>query len=226
MDKVVPAIYKITNLVNGKLYIGSTKDYRLRRTRHFYELRANRHGNARLQNAFNKYGEDNFKMEMLMPVTPHERDFYEQMFIDMLSAADRNIGYNILPTVVHGGMVPGIFKHSAETKQKIRLANLGQRRSAEARKNMSDAQKRLFASGYVHPNKGRSMSGEARATHREAMKQRCKAVTQLTAGGESIASFLSLAAAQDGTGVRADTVSLCCRGAAKSAGGFAWRWAK
>lgn len=59
-------IYKITNLVNGKSYIGSTiRPLYKRKYEHFSELRNNEHCNTYLQRSFNKYGEKNFKFEIL-----------------------------------------------------------------------------------------------------------------------------------------------------------------
>lgn len=53
-------IYKIINVVNNKFYIGSAVNFSRRKTRHFSELRTNKHNNSKLQNAWNKYGEDAF----------------------------------------------------------------------------------------------------------------------------------------------------------------------
>lgn len=59
-------IYKITNLVNGKFYIGSTKGKLQRRiSAHLAKLRYDKHYNIHLQKSWNKYGENNFKFEIL-----------------------------------------------------------------------------------------------------------------------------------------------------------------
>ena len=47
-------IYKITNLTNGMVYIGSSINIEIRLKHHFRELKNNRHKNRHLQNAFNK----------------------------------------------------------------------------------------------------------------------------------------------------------------------------
>lgn len=47
-------IYRIKNMRNGKCYIGSSKNLKDRKQNHFKELRGDRHGNSKLQNAFNK----------------------------------------------------------------------------------------------------------------------------------------------------------------------------
>jgi len=59
-------VYKILNLVNGKCYIGSTQmTFKKRYLHHTNRLRNNKHKNQHLQNAFNKYGEDNFEFQII-----------------------------------------------------------------------------------------------------------------------------------------------------------------
>ena len=58
--KSVSGIYKITNKVNGKQYIGSSIDTKRRWHEHKKRLRRNKHDNIHLQRAWNKYGEAAF----------------------------------------------------------------------------------------------------------------------------------------------------------------------
>jgi len=58
-------IYKITNLINNKFYIGSSKDLIFRKETHEKELRRKKHCNSYLQNAWDKYGEDNFSFQVI-----------------------------------------------------------------------------------------------------------------------------------------------------------------
>jgi group I intron endonuclease len=60
------SIYKIINVVNGKLYIGSTMHkFSKRKSEHLTALRKGYHFNSHLQSAWNKYGEENFIFEIL-----------------------------------------------------------------------------------------------------------------------------------------------------------------
>lgn len=58
-------VYKITNLINNKFYIGSTKNLSSRYRTHLSSLTLNKSGCVILQNAVNKYGIENFKFEVL-----------------------------------------------------------------------------------------------------------------------------------------------------------------
>ena len=53
-------IYKITNLKNGKFYIGSTLDFESRKKRHLKCLKNKKHHNIYLTRAYEKYGEESF----------------------------------------------------------------------------------------------------------------------------------------------------------------------
>lgn len=75
-------IYKIVNLITGKYYVGSTKSFETRKTCHFSRLRNNNHTNQHLQNAYNKYGEDNFIFEIIEYVEEELLLDIEQSYID------------------------------------------------------------------------------------------------------------------------------------------------
>jgi group I intron endonuclease len=87
-------IYQIKNKVNDKVYIGSTTNYRNRFNQHKYFLRRNKHQNIHLQNAWNKYGEENFMFEVLEEVSEEEKFIKEQEYLDELNPFNEN-GYNI-----------------------------------------------------------------------------------------------------------------------------------
>lgn len=78
-------VYVIENLIDGKYYIGSSKNIRVRKMQHFSDLKNNRHTNRHLQGAFNKYGEENFKFEILEYCGVERRLPREQKWIDLFN---------------------------------------------------------------------------------------------------------------------------------------------
>ncbi len=77
-------VYKITNLINGKFYIGSSKDLNRRKKDHFRILSKGTSHNKILQNAVNKYGIINFKFEIIENCTEELLFITEQKFVDEL----------------------------------------------------------------------------------------------------------------------------------------------
>ena len=59
------AIYRIRNLKNGKVYVGSALNLFARWSRHRADLRANRHNNRYLQRAWNRHGAQAFAFEVV-----------------------------------------------------------------------------------------------------------------------------------------------------------------
>lgn len=58
-------IYAIKNTINGKVYIGSAKNFKKRWKRHRSQLKNNKHHSIKLQRSYNKYGKDSFEFIIL-----------------------------------------------------------------------------------------------------------------------------------------------------------------
>ena len=137
-------IYKTTNLINGKIYIGK-------------QCRTNRNylGSGKLlKEDIEKYGDKNFKKETLEfeiknRETLCEREIY---WIEFYNSTNPDIGYNL----TKGGKGSlGLFpskesrkkmsnaqtgrRHSEETKEKIALGNRGKVCSIETKQKISES---------------------------------------------------------------------------------------
>jgi group I intron endonuclease len=103
-------IYKITNKINNKCYIGQTteKDPLKRVNRHFYGINPN----SLINTAINKYGKNKFIITLLLTCFDSESlNFYEQYYIKLYNSNKK--GYN----QTNGG--ENSYKLSRETKLKI-----------------------------------------------------------------------------------------------------------
>lgn len=86
-------VYQIRNLINGKVYIGSTTmSFEKRMSHHLNQLKRNNHKNRYLQNAWNKHGEDNFIFEILKTCNIEDCLKEEQIYLDLIK-----FKYNINP---------------------------------------------------------------------------------------------------------------------------------
>ena len=140
-------IYIIENLINGKAYIGQTKNKTKRRVDHFSLLRHNKHHNDYLQRAWNKYGEEAFEFNLLdSSESPEEIDRIEVLLIAWYKELDLCYNHE------SGGHV--LIEHSPETIEKLRQATLKQFENGmpeETKQKIGEA-----SSGREPWNKGKS----------------------------------------------------------------------
>lgn len=110
-------VYKITNKINGKIYIGQTVLTLVKRKKgHIADSKRDRKSRikSKISKAIAKYGIDNFVFEIIHETTSmDELNYLEEKYISELKSNNDNIGYNLLS----GGHQNG--KQSEETKQKI-----------------------------------------------------------------------------------------------------------
>lgn len=114
-------VYTITNTVDGKIYVGYSKNMVRRFSGHRSYLNNNKHPNVHLQYAFNKYGADCFRFEVLDYCEEEYMPSFENYWVNMLLTNDSQYGYNIMPTSPNS--YPTI--HSEETRRKMSLLQKG-----------------------------------------------------------------------------------------------------
>jgi len=77
-------IYQIRNTRNGKIYIGSTKNFDVRKKEHFNSLKNGKHHSLLLQRGFDREPKV-FVFEKIIICSNKMLLFYEQKFFDLLS---------------------------------------------------------------------------------------------------------------------------------------------
>lgn len=181
----ISGIYNIRNIINGKIYIGSTVDIKYRHYKHFYELKNKIHDNDHLQSAWNKYGEQSFEMFMVDYIKDEEKD--RKKFEKELKEAeqlhlnkhwifenndyDRSICYNSAryadrPPVLAGKDNPNYGKPISE-KMKKSISEARKGKTYEEIFGVEKATKMRIAcservSGKWHPNFGKHLSKKIR----------------------------------------------------------------
>lgn len=159
-------IYKITNLVNGKFYIGSSSNIRNRWSIHLCHLRSNKHVNRILLAAWHKYGDESFKIEVLELCGLSNLIDREQYWIDLLLPE-----YNLLK--IAGS--PRGYKSSAEKIAKLSAANKGKSLSIETREKISASLIGKKRSADVCRRLSESRRGKSRKPHTDETKARIRA---------------------------------------------------
>lgn len=166
-------IYKITNLVNNKFYIGSTINFTRRKAEHFYRFR-NIKGNSILKNAILKYVIENFKFEILEEFNFGEwaslnyktelLTCREECQIKQLKP-DYNIRYEEL----------GIIRQPlTETqKERLRTLNIGRVRPEFADKIIKAVIVEDLKGNFIGEYKSMKLAGESLGVHPSMISRSC-----------------------------------------------------
>ena len=114
-------IYKITNTINNKIYIGQTTQTLKDRWRNYKYTGGEIAMRRPIIRAIHKYGFNNFKIEIIQDniLNKDDLDSLEKYYIKFYNATNKDYGYN----VELGGNGRG--KHAAETKLKMSIAQQG-----------------------------------------------------------------------------------------------------
>jgi len=160
-------IYCLTNLANGKFYIGQTSQApTLRLYQHFKDAERK---TGPLQAALRKYGRDGFSFEVLSEAdSADDLNRLETLWILSTNANIRGIGYNC----DSGGTSKTA---NAETREKLRVAHLGKKQGPEqiAKRVMSmKGKKRSGVALQNLVNGARKRSAQLTPEQRSAMADR------------------------------------------------------
>lgn len=235
-------IYKIVNLVNNKIYVGSSSDLKRRKYDHFYDLKNNKHKNNYLQNSFNKYKEKNFMFIVLEYIDNIEnKEEFKQLILDRenywikeLNACDNNFGYNMCKIadsclgrecsdstrkkleIKNKGQVPWIKGkgHSDCTREKLRKSKLGELNPMYGKHHSKEHRMKISIS-----NIGKKLSKES--IEKRSEKKRKKVINL-----DTRKIFNSITEAAEYYSIPIPSIGQVCLGNRKTTGGYRWEYYK
>ena len=159
-------IYKIINVINNKFYVGSAVNFARRKTRHFSELRRNKHSNPKLQNAWIKYGEAAFVFVIVEEL---------ELGVDILAAETvwlkQHVGkeycYNLgvdatAPMLGMAGVLSPTwgYKHTATAKARISKTSKSRIQTEEEKSKRIKTMQGHFVAPSTRAKISASLSGE------------------------------------------------------------------
>lgn len=216
-------VYMHINKINGKRYIGITS----------YENPNDRWRNGLGYNdkqyfrkAIDKYGFDNF--DHIIISSGLNKEDAEHMEVDLISkynTTDNRHGYNIS----NGGNSNG--KHTKETKDKMRIA----RKKIPPRKQSEKTKRKisLSTSGELNHFYGKHHTDETKEKISIALRGKytrgncshARPVVQINKNtGDIIQIFDCIKDAEELVGVANPSITRCCKGNLKYAGGYKWMY--
>jgi group I intron endonuclease len=165
-------IYKIVNKINGKYYIGSTKNFILRWERdHKPSLRKGNHHNIHLQHAWDKYGEIAFEFLVLEKVSNDNLLIIEQKYLDVLKKdkeSGKDTHYNI-------SYIAGRIEHTDEVLERMKRyacnrTDIHKQNLKNSRLNLSELTKEKIKKATSESNKNRVWKEESKMKLSKLMK--------------------------------------------------------
>jgi len=213
-------IYKITNRINGKVYVGQTTSSLEKRFYFHMSLTMSNHC-LKVKRAVEKYGKENFSIALIdTALSIDDLNEKEIFWIKELNSIDD--GYNIRP----GGRVCSGYKLSEERKN-------GLRKSASERHDHFEKlgishKKRMTGVKQAPEQIKKRRSGLLEAYRKKGKysnETAYKKVSQYSLEGRLINIFDSMEAAKDSVGLKSATgITACCKLERRHSGNFQWRY--
>lgn len=218
-------IYLIRNKVNGKCYVGQTRQKKVE-SRWAYHKNPSVSNDGYFANAVRRHGWDSFETSIICEIPNEELNDREILEISERNTLSPN-GYNL-----DGGGGVNKVVHD-ETREKMRQSQLGRKHSEEVKARIGAAHKGELNHNYgvvyteEHRKKLRESARKSGYDHSkiaEKDKPNKTEVDQYTVEGEFVKTHESITKAAEVMGIVRSAISRCCRGKSKSSGGFIWKY--
>lgn len=153
MSEIIIGVYKISNIKNGRYYIGYSKHIERRFKEHKRKFKNNCHDNSHFQHSYNKYGETNFIYEII-----HFCDTIDQAKeLELKYLQDKSIRDNLY-NLNYDNHADGHFENNLNKE--------------ELRKKISDSAKEKFKK--MSPEERSTIYGRTGKKHTEETKEKLR----------------------------------------------------
>lgn len=225
----ITGVYKLTNITNGKIYIGKSLDIAGRMRFHIRDSKRvkDKRGQNPLYDAMRENGHENFKLEILEICEPQLLDSRERYYIEHYDATNSEVGYNLTkyaypfkdPRIKSEAHSPKIMK---EHGKRIREWNLKQWQDPEYRKARSKASREVQLERLKDPIYLEEKSKQLK----QATDKMKRKVGQYDDEGNLIAVFEGTREAERAMGLSNDSIGKVCRGVKHRtrAKGYVWKY--
>ena len=211
-------IYKIENKINGKVYIGQSRNINRR-----WHEELNGQVNDYLKKSFNKYGVKNFLFSVICECKEPKLNELEKRYIQEHKSYIKKNGYNL--TLGGNG---GNWLDEAKERASIRMTGKG---NSFYGKHHTEETKQKISMGRIgkkHWHYGGRNSPETKAkqsiTKLGGLNSMAKKVYQYTLDGKLLNSFKSVSIASQETKIGYSAIKNCSGGISKTAGGYSWEY--
>ena len=240
-------IYMYINKINNHKYIGQTKDFNKRHYQHVYHSnneKRTREYYLPFHRAIRKYGIENFEVIILKENinTQCLLNFWESYYIEKYNCLSKE-NYNVASGGSNGNNFAGKTEEEMkEIKNKIGEKSKGRIHSEETKAKMSESRKGKNNHFYgkhhnkdtkdkiskIHKGKKRTKEDKEKQSKSITGKNNhnAKRVIQYNLQGDIIKIWDYIKQASEELNINKASISNCCRGKSKSAGGFIWKYEK
>lgn len=223
-------IYKIENTVNGKVYVGQSKDPERRWKKHKWMVntRDERERRKPLYTEMRSYGVDSFSFSLLEKCNDSKMNDREVFWIERLNSQDESCGYNIYG----GGCGNGVYVSRAVDQYDLRgnyIATYHNQCEAAKAVGVHNTKIGCACNG---TKRTKSCGGYMWRYHGDSPPtpykrgSAAKPVIQCDLNGSPIRKYKSMKEAGIETGLRYQEISNCCHGLISSFGGYVWKFEK
>lgn len=204
----MPYIYKITNKINGKVYIGKTMfSIQKRWQEHLKDSKKQRYEKRPLYNAINKYGEENFNVEQIEECEYNILNDRECFWIEYYGSFKN--GYN----ATMGGDGKAYLDYELIYRTYLSVKNI--KKTAELCNCSQDSVSYILEIHGINEEQ-RKING-----HKSIMKP----VAQIDIKtNEIIETFSSITEAEKKYPKAKRHITDVCKGKRKTAGGYKWKY--